>query len=178
MFEPQHQSTSPGSRAPPTKVHNLALAIVLILALPASATPLVGVPSVIDGDTIEIHGERIRLNGIDAPESAQLCTNAAGKTYRCGQVASLALAEFLKAHGPTACIEVDRDKFRRKVAVCTAKGTDIGEWMVRQGYALDWPKYSAGFYIGAETEARAAKRGIWAGSFERPWQWRKRMTVN
>jgi endonuclease YncB( thermonuclease family) len=79
MFEPQHQSTSPGSRAPPTKVHNLALAIVLILALPASATPLVGVPSVIDGDTIEIHGERIRLNGIDAPESAQLCTNASWK---------------------------------------------------------------------------------------------------
>lgn len=153
-------------------------AVVLVVALPAIADPLRGAPTVVDGDTIEIHDQRIRLNGIDAPESAQLCTDAAGEEYRCGQRASLALADFLKAHRPTSCIEVDRDQFRRMVAVCTSGGVDIGEWMVRKGYAVDWPKYSAGFYAAAENEARRAKRGVWAGSFERPWDWRKRMTVN
>ena len=153
---------------------------VLICGLPgpAEAEPLIGTASVIDGDTIEIHGQRIRLNGIDAPESTQLCLDGAGKKYRCGQKASLALADFLATHRPTSCIEVDRDRYRRMVAVCTAGGVDIGERMVRQGYAVDWPKYSAGFYAQAETEARKAKRGLWAGSFDRPWEWRKQMTVN
>lgn len=155
----------------------LLSASLLVVAQPATAKPMVGVPSVVDGDTIEIHGQRIRLNGIDAPESAQLCLDAGRRNYRCGQKASLALADFLKAHHPTSCIEVDRDQFRRMVAVCTAGGVDIGEWMVRKGYAVDWPKYSDGFYVRAQNEARAAKRGMWAGSFERPWEWRKQMTV-
>lgn len=150
-----------------------ALIAFLRLACPATAAPLVGVPSVVDGDTIEIHGARIRLNGIDAPESTQLCLDARGKKYRCGQKASLALADFLEQHRPTSCIEVDRYRYRRMVAVCTAGGTDIGEWMVRQGYALDWPRYSAGFYARAQDEAKTAKRGIWAGSFQAPWDWRK-----
>ena len=94
----------------------LATAAALI-PLSAAALPLIGVPSVIDGDTIEIHGQRMRLNGIDARESAQLCLDATGKKYRCGQKASLALADFLEAHRPTSCIEVDRDQFRRMVAV-------------------------------------------------------------
>jgi len=144
---------------------------------PLDARHKLGVPSVIDGDTIEIHGQRIRLNGIDAPESAQLCLDASGKKYRCGQRASLALADFLEAHRPISCIEVDRDRFRRMVAVCTAGGVDIGEWIVRKGYAVDWPRYSAGFYAKAETDARIAKRGLWAGAFDRPWEWRKQMTV-
>ncbi|MER9412898.1 thermonuclease family protein [Mesorhizobium sp. M0589] len=127
----------------------------------------------VDGDTIEIHGQRIRVNGIDSPESAQICLDASNKKYRCGQKASLALSDFLETHQPASCIEVDRDRYRRVVAVCTAGGVDIGEWMVRQGFAIDWPKYSAGFYGKAEMEARAAKRGVWAGSFERPWEWRK-----
>ncbi|MFC3321310.1 thermonuclease family protein [Mesorhizobium cantuariense] len=155
----------------------LLSAALLTVAQPATAKPMVGVPSVVDGDTIEIHGQRIRLNGIDAPERAQLCLDAGRKNYRCGQKASLALADFLNAHRPISCIEVDRDQFRRMVAVCTAGGVDIGEWMVRKGYALDWPKYSDGFYVRAQTEAKAAKRGMWARSFERPWEWRKQMTA-
>ncbi|TGQ66038.1 MAG: thermonuclease family protein [Mesorhizobium sp.] len=153
-------------------------AALLVTALPAPAEPLTGVASVIDGDTIEIHGARIRLNGIDAPESSQICLDNTGKNYRCGQKAALALADFLNARRSTSCIEVDRDQFRRMVAVCTASGVDIGEWMVRKGYAVDWPKYSAGFYARAETEAKAARRGLWAGSFDRPWEWRKQKTVN
>lgn len=139
----------------------------------AFAEPLVGSASVIDGDTIEIHGQRIRLNGVDAPESKQLCLDAKGGKYRCGQKAALALADFLDAHRPTSCIGVDRDRYKRVVAVCTAGGIDIAEWMVSQGHALEWPRYSAGAYAHAQKAARAVRRGMWSGSFARPWEWRQ-----
>ena len=64
------------------------------------------------------------------------------------------------------------------VAVCTAAGVDVAEWMVRRGYALDWPKYSDGYYAKAQDRARAAKLGMWTGSFDQPWEWRRKMTVN
>ncbi|HEV2504375.1 MAG TPA: thermonuclease family protein [Mesorhizobium sp.] len=151
----------------------LAICVSLVMISPAaSADPIVGVASVVDGDTIEIHGQRIRLNGIDAPESRQICLDAGGRKYRCGQKAALALADFLDDHRPTSCIEVDRDRYRRSVAVCTAGGQDVAEWMVSQGHALDWPRYSDGAYVAAEHEAITARRGMWAGSFARPWEWR------
>lgn len=158
------------------RVGLVSLAMVLG-AQDAMAEPLIGVPSVIDGDTIEIHGTRIRLSGIDAPESAQMCLDGSGKKYRCGQRSSLALADFLDARRPTSCIEVGRDQFGRMVAVCTAGGVDIAEWLVRRGYALDWPKYSDGYYARVQAEARVAKSGLWIGSFEQPWEWRKRVAV-
>ena len=112
-------------------------------------------PIVVDGDTIEIHGQRIRLDGIDAPESAQLCRDSVRKPYRCGQKASFALADFLEGHRQTYCVEVDRDHYGRIVAVCTAGGIDIADWMVRRGYAVDWPRFSDGFYSDAQMEAQA-----------------------
>ncbi|BCH32658.1 succinoglycan biosynthesis protein exoi [Mesorhizobium sp. L-8-10] len=135
--------------------------------------PTVGRASVVDGDTIEIHGERIRINGIDAPESRQLCTDGAGKTYRCGQVAALALDDFLKAARPTTCHKVDRDRYGRMVARCTAGGKDVAEWLVRNGHALDWPKYSKGAYAAAQNKARQDRIGMWQGEFVEPWEWRK-----
>ncbi len=102
------------------------LAVCLWTAIPSlAADRLEGRASVIDGDTIEIHGERIRFNGIDAPESRQLCLDAAGKEYRCGQKAALALADYIALHQPVTCIEVDRDRYKRSVAVCTAGGADL-----------------------------------------------------
>ena len=93
------------------------LSVLALGATDAVAQPLVGIASVIDGDTIEIHGTRIRLNGIDAPESAQPCLDGAGRKYRCGQRSSLALADFLASRQPASCVEVGRDQFRRVVAV-------------------------------------------------------------
>jgi endonuclease YncB( thermonuclease family) len=155
-----------------------ALLVTAALAVWATASAgadrtISGRASVIDGDTIEIHGQRIRINGIDAPESRQLCEDEAGKTYRCGQVAAFALDDFLKAARPTTCHEVDRDRYGRMVARCTAGGQDVAEWLVRHGHAIDWPKYSKGAYGSAEEAARAARAGIWRGKFDRPWEWRK-----
>lgn len=149
------------------------LAAALVATAPALAEPIVGVASVVDGDTIEIHGQRIRLNGIDAPESRQICLDAAGEKYRCGQAAAFALDDLLKSSRPTTCIEVDRDRYRRIVATCSAGGVDVGDWLVRNGHALDWPRYSRKQYAPAEEAARAVRRGIWQGSFARPWEWRR-----
>jgi endonuclease YncB( thermonuclease family) len=71
----------------------------------------------IDGDTIEIHGQGIRLHGIDTPEDGQTCDDASGKPYRCGQVAALALADKIGA-GTVACEQRDTDRYGRIVAVC------------------------------------------------------------
>lgn len=133
--------------------------------------PLVGQASVIDADTIEIHGQRVRLAGIDAPESDQLCRDADSNRYRCGQKAANELAAFL-AQRPVECIQVDRDRFRRVVAVCTVAGIDLADWLVRRGLALDWPRYSGGDYADAQKEAERAEKGMWAGSFVKPWDFR------
>lgn len=107
-----------------------------------SASPLVGRASVIDGDTIEIHGERIRLNGIDAPESDQACEDGDGKAYRCGARAADILDRFLKASSPARCDFVERDQYGRFVGDCfRADGASVQAALVRNGWAMDWPGY-------------------------------------
>jgi endonuclease YncB( thermonuclease family) len=133
---------------------------------------LIGVASVIDADTIEIHGQRIRLHGIDAPEGGQVCLDAAGQKWRCGQRAALALQDLI-GRRTVACDERDVDRYGRIVGRCLVDDLDINEWLVAQGLALAYRRYS-GDYVAAEDEARAAGRGMWAGSFEPPWEWRRR----
>lgn len=147
----------------------------LLFAAPAYAGDIVGRASVVDGDTIDIHGERIRLDGIDAAESWQICRDASGVKYRCGQVAAKALDGFLSASRPTRCSEMSRDRYRRAVARCwRADGLEVGAWLVRNGYALDWKRYSSGLYAGEQREARRERRGLWSGTFARPWTERAR----
>ena len=107
----------------------------------AHAEPLIGQASIIDGDTLEIHGTRIRLFGIDAPESDQLCRSEGSEWCRCGQKTSNVLFDFI-ARRPVECVEVDRDRYQRAVAVCSVAGVDIADWLVGNGLALDWPRYS------------------------------------
>lgn len=108
---------------------------------------LTGRASVIDGDTIEIRDQRICLNGVGAPESWQRCDDAAGKRYRCGRDAAFALDEFLAGSRPTACEPVDRDRWRRVIAVChPANGADVGAWLVESVHAIDGAKYSRAAY--------------------------------
>jgi endonuclease YncB( thermonuclease family) len=147
---------------------------VLILASMPDAFPddLAGRASIIDGDTLEIHGTRIRLWGIDAPESDQLCRTKSDEHYRCGQEAANDLDSFIHSASPRECVEVDRDQYKRAVAVCTVAGIDLADWMVRNGHALDWPQYSKGDYAATQDEAKRAERGMWSGGFVEPWRYR------
>ncbi len=134
---------------------------------------IVGRASVIDGDTIEIHGERVRLNGIDAPESTQFCADADGRMYRCGASSAEALAEWLAASSATICKFVERDQYGRFVGNCTrADGASVQRWLVRSGQAMDWPHYSNGAFAREQSAAKAESIGIWQGKFQPPWEWR------
>lgn len=149
----------------------LAAAILSLPATSAVAVDETGRAGVIDGDTIEIHGTRFRLWGIDAPESNQLCRDADAAHYRCGAKAANSLHDFISGL-IVNCVEVDRDRYRRSVSVCSVGSVDLADWMVRQGLALDWPQYSQRAYAEAQQEAQRHKRGIWQGSFAEPWRYR------
>jgi endonuclease YncB( thermonuclease family) len=133
---------------------------------------LTGPARVLDGDSLALAGEQIRLFGIDAPEGRQACRDGAGRRYACGRVAARALAA-ATAGRTVACTRLERDRYDRQVALCAADGRDLGEAMVRAGLAVELPEYSQGRYTAAEHEARAARRGLWAGTFERPAEWRR-----
>ena len=88
----------------------------------------------------EIHGAH-RLHGIDAPESSQTCLDAAGRIWRCGQRAALALQDLIGRRTVT-CDERDVDRYGRVVAACLVGDVDINEWLVAQGLALAYRRYS------------------------------------
>lgn len=159
--------------------------IVLILwlsliAFPSFAVELLieGRASVIDGDTIEIHGQKIRIWGVDAPEKKQLCQDAAGQDYRCGQKAAFALSDFIDEAQPIRCEQQAKDRYKRSVARCfRASGEELATFLVRDGHAVDWPPYSKGFYDEAQQHAQLQKRGVWQGAFMLPWEFRRAAKV-
>lgn len=147
------------------------LAGLLAVSTAAADSSIVGRASVIDGDTLEINGERIRLHGVDAPESWQRCEDGDGATYRCGREAAVALDRFLSASRPARCEFVERDRYSRVVGVCfRADGTEVNRWLVANGYAVDWARYSKGVYAAEQDKAQAAGAGIWRGDFQLPCQ--------
>jgi endonuclease YncB( thermonuclease family) len=151
------------------------LAVIAHVLQPPSRVPgepVSGYARVVDGDSLEVAGVRVRLHGIDAPERDQDCRDANGRTYSCGRAAMRALTDAIGGHSVT-CTPVDVDQYDRDVARCTVDDADLGEIMVRGGYALDYERHSRGRYAEAEREARAAHRGLWAGTFEAPATWRQ-----
>src|SRR6266478_6383513 len=148
-----------------------------LCASPAFADNLSGQASIIDGDTLEIHGTRIRLWGIDAPESSQFCRGADSLPYRCGAQAANDLDGFIAAR-PVSCVPLNLDPYGRTVATCSVRGADLGEWLVRNGLALDWPQYSKGKYGSAQREADRSGRGMWKGSYVEPWLYRGCIRAN
>jgi endonuclease YncB( thermonuclease family) len=138
----------------------MLIAALLLTTAAKAGSELTGQITVIDGDTLEIHGTRIRLWGIDAPESTQLCRGEDSLQYRCGAKAANDLDAFI-ARRPVSCIPISLDQYRRTVATCSVGGTDLAEWLVGQGLAVDWPQYSKGKFDTIQREAEHAGRGMW-----------------
>lgn len=151
----------------------LTLALCLLpFAAVTSEIPglLVGQASVVDGDTIGIHGQRIRIEGIDAPESRQICEASGKRDVRCGQQSALFLAAMI-GRQTVYCSQVGTDRYRRVLADCEVAGRNIGDAMVRAGHALAYRRYSTR-HVLAEDAAKAAKAGMWRYDFLPPWEWR------
>ena len=139
--------------------------LLVLLAAPVAAETVTGVARVVDGDTLEVAGTRIRLFGIDAPEAGQSCRDHAGRVWDCGAHATRRLADL--AVGKLRCEARDTDRYGRVVARCTAAGRDLAAVLVAEGAVFAYERYSRE-YLAAEAQARAAGRGLWAGPAERP----------
>ena len=129
-----------------------------------------GPATVTDGDSLTVTGQQVRLFGVGAPESRQTC-QAAGKRWRCGRSANRVLAKRI-AGRPVVCTKRDRDRYGRVVAVCRAGGEDFDGWLVSQGLALAYGKYSTA-YVGQERAAKAVRRELWRGEFVASRDWRR-----
>src|SRR5262245_24076617 len=138
----------------------------------AFAAEIRGVPRIADGDTVQIGTTKIRLEGIDSPETDQLCLDREGKRWTCGIEARDRLVQ--KAGGkPWRCRTNSVDPYGRALATCEVEGTNINRWIVRAGWALSFVRYSHE-YDSDEEAARQVKAGLWSGAFIAPWEWRDR----
>lgn len=145
--------------------------IFTLSAFAESGAAIVGSITVVDGETLEIQNQRIKLWGVDAPDLDQICHDGQGVAYNCGKEAASALSRWLAELQPVQCEPRGNDNAGNVVAICyTSTGDDIAGWMVRNGYAIDWPKYSNGFYAVPQNEAQQAKNGIWQHNGVEPWK--------
>ena len=124
------------------------------------------------GDTLRIGEARVRLFGIDAPEGKQSCRRD-GVAWLCGQEAGAYLRKMVAGQALT-CAERNTDRYGRVVAICKpTDGRDVGAVMVGAGFALPYRQYGGKIYDAAESDARISKRGLWAGEFVAPWEFRR-----
>ena len=149
---------------------SIVVAVVLSIIAVSARADVVGAARVIDGDTIVINDEHVRLQGIDAPETDQTC-HAYGRQWPCGRMAAEWLRDHL--HGrQVECVGHAQDRYGRLLAVCYVGGESVNDRLVREGWALDYRKYSTD-YMEAEAEAKRRGAGLWRGEFLPPWEWRQ-----
>jgi endonuclease YncB( thermonuclease family) len=156
----------------------LAIAAVIVSAAISwsssaySGEDLSGLARVIDGDTIAIGTRHVRFEGIDAPETDQVCLNTKGEHWTCGIAARDQLSSHIDGR-IISCTPRGQDRYRRTLAICFVSGENLNAWMVREGWALAYVRYSRE-YVGDEGAAREERKGMWAGAFIAPWDWRHR----
>ena len=139
-----------------------------------------GFAKVVDGDTIKINSKKIRLYGIDAPEKKQKCKKtyltisfmSFTKDYMCGEVSTQKLIKKINKH-KLNCNIIDVDRYKRLIGECFKRNINLNSWMVSNGYAVAYRKYSKK-YVSDEINAKNNKLGIWQGKFEMPWDYRRK----
>ena len=160
-----------------------SLIFLLSPTLSISAEKVIsGKAEVVDADTIKINKIKIRLFGIDAPEKEQVCKKIYmsffifnfEKNYKCGEESALALLKKLKKKKIKCFIEKNKDRYKRSIGVCYLKNEDINKWLVKNGYAIAYKKYSKK-YVLDEQYAKENELGIWKGTFTEPEKWRRIM---
>ena len=156
----------------------LLLNINLSLSSDLSYSLIIGKPKVTDGDTIKINNKKIRFSGIDAPESyffgkKQLCVLNNVKIL-CGKLSKEKLIEKIGNQIVNCRIEKNKDQYSRLIGECFVKSKSLSVFMVKNGYAFDYPKYSNGKFRKYQTFAKKFSLGLWQMQFEYPWIWRKK----
>ena len=140
---------------------------VLCLAAPVAAkAPIVGVVGVVDADTLDVGGTRIRLQGIDAVERHQTCRTEHGVTYPCGRVAT----DWARARWEGAwavCTNEGPGGYGRVAGTCRIGGEDVAATLVIEGFAQAYPRYSRA-YTAHQAAAEARDAGLWAGAHQSP----------
>ena len=129
---------------------------------------------IIDADTIELDGAKVRLNGIDAPEMGQKCEDINSKMYSCGVYARDALQALIAtmSQAIVQCHYTDKDFYGRFIGECSIGQININMWLVENGWALAYRKYSKK-YVENENIAKSNRVGMWSGKFVEPWNWRR-----
>jgi endonuclease YncB( thermonuclease family) len=148
-------------------------AIVSAVPYAAFSNEIIGVPRIVDGDTVQIGASKIRLQGIDSPETDQLCLDPEGKRWTCGIEARDRLIQKAGSGKVWTCHTNSVDRYGRALATCEVEGLNINRWLIRTGWALSFVRHSHE-YDRDERAARDAKAGLWSGAFIAPWDWRNR----
>lgn len=149
-----------------------ALPFGVSLAADAPTTAWFAITKVTDGDSLRAGDIRIRLHGIDAPEMRQMCEKQ-GVSYGCGIDARTFLADRLPIGTEVKCDHIDTDRYNRLVMRCYHRGIDISAAMVQAGWAVAYRRYAKD-YVADEIFAKNQQNGLWAGTFQMPWDWRKK----
>lgn len=138
----------------------------------SAAETLSGRAIVTDGDTIIVGGSKVRMEGIDAPETDQICLDVSGDPHHCGLLAKAALSRLIGGRS-VRCEASGLDDYARRLASCLAGADNLNQGMVDLGWALAFTRYSTA-YVAAEARARSTQVGLWSGAFIAPWDWRSR----
>ena len=146
------------------------LSLYVFLVLMFCNTSFADSLRVVDGDTIVLNGEKVRFSGIDTPELKQTCLQN-DQEVDCGMSAKMLLVKKIGNHIPE-CISEGKDAYKRTLAECFVNGESLSKFLVRSGYAFAYRKYSTKF-IKDEEFAKANKLGMWAMTFQYPWDFRK-----
>lgn len=151
----------------------IAIAILLATLSLTASDQVTGSVRVVDADTLIMHGRKIRLIGIDAPEAQQNCLDAKNQWYPCGQAATRALSKRISTNPVTCVLNPTPDRYGRALGTCWFSDSEpVQSWLVRGGWAVAYRRYSLQ-YLQEEDYARTHRTGIWSGKFVMPWDWRR-----